>query len=118
MRWLLPILLLASCTDVGPDGYRFEQAEYFEPEVLTRLRLFDNVEDLRAALPAHAYQPNVDVMEFAAISPDRKKCTIYAMHPASRFQPEWLGHGTIHCHFGEGHPKQSKDRQCASSSAC
>lgn len=101
-------LLLAGCgQSEAPDGYAFAGKRYDRPSALVNKREYPSFAALRAALPAHLSRKwkdeKVSRGAWGQLHADGS-CTIHFVDPEVSYQPEWIGHETAHCFYGEWHP--------------
>jgi hypothetical protein len=99
------------------DGYYFEsetfQRNNFEVEMVlfqTRedlLNQFDFVSKNRVVNIISSTTRN-EIQAFSVIRMNDTKCTIYAMDPKFRYQPEFLGHELVHCIYGVWHEEPQR----------
>jgi len=101
-------LLVAACKpSEGTDGYAFAGKMYDRPAVLVNKREYQSFSELRAALPARKSREWKDLHvsrgAWGQLHADGS-CTIHFINPEVSYQPEWIGHETAHCFYGEWHP--------------
>lgn len=98
----LILLLLAGCSD-APDGYVFGQSEYRRDEITLTVVTYPGVASLRAAAETRgvAVEQGRALMAFSEIRGTH--CTMHIVEPEVKYQPQWIGHETVHCIRGRWH---------------
>ncbi len=101
-------LLLAACgQSQAPDGYVFAGKEYDRAAVLVKKQEHRSFAELRAALPPRMSRQwkddHVSRGAWGQLHADGS-CTIHFVDPELSYQPEWIGHETAHCFYGNWHP--------------
>lgn len=101
-------LLLAGCgQSEAADGYVFAGKQYDRAAVLVKKREHRSFADLRAALPPRMSREwkdrHVVGGAWGELHADGS-CTIHFVDPELSYQPEWIGHETAHCFYGDWHP--------------
>ncbi len=89
----------------GKDGYIFRKKEFTQDTVVVTLVTHRTQYQFdQAANRERIIVPRKEKLAaFALISPDNKKCTIHAIDPNTRYEPEYLGHELVHCFYGRWH---------------
>lgn len=105
---LVTALLLMGCKQShAADGYAFASKQYDRGAVLINKREYRSFADLRAALPARKSREWKDTRvargAWGELHSDGS-CTIHFIDPSRSYQPEWIGHETAHCFYGDWHP--------------
>jgi hypothetical protein len=109
-----PLLLLVSCNEprAGADGYRFGEPEFERNDVEITLVTYPNIRALRKSATDLGVGDASELMAFATYpsDPNIKRCTIHVLDPKYEYQPEWIGHETAHCFYGQWHTSNNDRR--------
>lgn len=90
-------------SNIGADGYRFETST-FEKEVVTvKLVTYDSVQDFDKEVAKRKIKSDGTVVAFALLNPPSDICEIHIVKPTARYMPEFMGHETYHCFYGQWH---------------
>ena len=109
-----PLIIIAafsivSCNQLplSADGYNFGNPSFEKSKVEVVFVTYET----RAEFIEAAKKRNVDSLELQAFTELRdpfNKCTIHAMDPRVKYQPEFIGHELAHCFYGQWHTNNSE----------
>jgi hypothetical protein len=100
-------LFLLSCdsqpvSNTGADGYKFGAAS-FEKEVVTvKLVTYNSEKEFRDEIVRRKIKGD-DIAAFAVLRPPFDTCEIHIVKPTVEYMPEFMGHETYHCFYGQWH---------------
>jgi hypothetical protein len=101
-------LFLLSCdsqpvSNTGADGYKFGTST-FEKEVVTiTLVTYNSEKEFKDEVNRRQIKGN-DIAAFAILRPPSfDTCEIHIVKPTARYMPEFMGHETYHCFYGQWH---------------
>lgn len=102
---ILALALLAGCdAGTGVDGYRFEHAEWYRPDMHRRTVHHPSLEELRRTAPKAAIvAEGRELMGYSVIKADLSLCTMHVVDQRVLYTPEWVGHEDDHCVYGRYH---------------
>jgi len=92
---------------VGKDGYVFGTPQYEKSRVVVNVVTYKTRAEFDKAF-AERGQPisrNNVIMAFTVLRPmnNFENCTIHMIAPATKYEPEWIGHEFTHCVYGQWH---------------
>jgi hypothetical protein len=100
---LLFVLMLTSCDPVpkkGADGYVFGQPQYQRNQVDVNIVTYSKREFDKQLVKRKL--PNTTAA-FTELKYPYDVCTIHMIDPATRYEPEFVGHEFLHCVYGQWH---------------
>lgn len=104
---LVAPLLLLSCdappsSNRGADGYRFGTPSFEKETVTITLVKYNSEKAFKDEVNRRRIKGN-DIVAFAVLSPPFDTCEIHIVKPTTRYMPEFMGHETYHCFYGQWH---------------
>jgi hypothetical protein len=107
---LAPLFLFgcdaAPSSNIGADGYRFGEPSFEKDRVTITLVTYPSQADFDREVRRRKIDtnPNKKVEAFAVLyAPNFDICEIHIVKPTTRYMPEFMGHETYHCFYGEWH---------------
>lgn len=94
------------------DGYWIEQSSFTNIDLRVKVIFYNSFRELKeAAKKTRGFPTNYEhldtLQEFVQVNPDGR-CIIHAVDQTKVYDPCFMGHGLLHCVYGDFHQNRRK----------
>ena len=100
---------IASCNQLplSADGYNFGNPSFEKSKVEVVFVTYETRAEFMEAAKKRGVA-SLELQAFTELRDPFNKCTIHAMDPRVKYQPEFIGHELAHCFYGQWHTNNSE----------